>query len=181
MGHILKQWSFTEMTMPDRVIEKVNWIGLQEKQGSEFHFLNQSKELYEWTNTIMEDDPEFQGLLEEEAPFPEMSAKLPGLSLQEDEEDFQVVTKSQLQTLKLLQQQHWRMQELIQEIVCAPREMPLRRLAWACSSECATADWAKPDKIMYDITFELPDAGLLPSPINNLIAEDDTATHPSVD
>jgi hypothetical protein len=28
---ILKQWSFTEMTMPDQVIRKVNRIGLQEK------------------------------------------------------------------------------------------------------------------------------------------------------
>ncbi len=42
-----------------------------------------------------EDYLEFQGLLEEEAPFPDVSAKLPGVTLEEDEEgDFQVVTNN---------------------------------------------------------------------------------------
>ncbi len=40
---------------------------------------------------------------------------------------------------------------------------------------------AKPDKIVYDITFELLKAGLLPPPMNNATAEDNAATHPSVD
>jgi hypothetical protein len=70
--------------MPSQVIRKVNRIGQQEKQGGEFHFLNLSKEPYEWTDTVQEGDPEFQGLLEEEAPFPEMSAELPGVPLKED-------------------------------------------------------------------------------------------------
>jgi hypothetical protein len=54
----------TEMPMPNQVMKKVNRTGLQGKQGREFRFLNQLKEPYEWTNTVLEDDPEFQGLLE---------------------------------------------------------------------------------------------------------------------
>ena len=63
--------------MPDKVIDKVNRIGKSERQGREFRFLNCSKEPFSWTNLVPEDDPEFQGLLEEEVPFPELSAQLP--------------------------------------------------------------------------------------------------------
>ncbi len=43
---------------------------------------------------VPEDDPEFQGLLddEEEAAYPEISAKLPGVELEEEERDFTSVT-----------------------------------------------------------------------------------------
>jgi hypothetical protein len=42
---------------------------------------------------VPEDNQEFQGWLEEEAPFPDVSAKLPGVILEEEEEgDYQVVT-----------------------------------------------------------------------------------------
>ena len=88
--------------MPSQVIRKVNRIGQQEKQGGEFHFLNLSKEPYEWTDTVQEGDPEFQGLLEEEVPFQEMSSELPGVPLKEDEEDFQVVTKEPAPDFKTL-------------------------------------------------------------------------------
>ncbi len=81
---------------------------------------------------VPEDDPEFQGLLEEEALFPEMSAKLPGVPLEEDEKDFQVVTNEPAPDIKLLQRQHWRMQESIQEIICARRKILLRQLAAGC-------------------------------------------------
>ncbi len=86
----------------------MNRIGLRKKQGRKFHFPSQSKEPYEWTDTTPEDDPEFQGLLEEEAPFLEMSAKLPGvpLELEEDEKDFKVVTDEPVPDFKLLQRQH---------------------------------------------------------------------------
>ena len=43
------------------------------------------KEPYEWTDSVPEDDPNFQGLLEDdEAPFPDISAELPGVPLEED-------------------------------------------------------------------------------------------------
>ena len=84
-GRILKRRSFMAMPMPDRVIKRVNTIGLQEKQGRTFRFTNRSKEPYEWTDSVPEDDPNFQGLLEDdEAPFPDISAELPGVPLEED-------------------------------------------------------------------------------------------------
>ncbi len=46
MGHILKRRSFMPMPMPDRIIKRVNQIGLREKQGQTFWFLNRSKEPY---------------------------------------------------------------------------------------------------------------------------------------
>ncbi len=49
---------------------------------------------FEWTNAVPEDNPEFQGLLEEEeaALYPDIMAELPGVALATEEEDFQVVT-----------------------------------------------------------------------------------------
>ena len=57
--------------MPDNIIKKVNKIGLSEHQGREFRFPNRSGAPYEWTDSVPEDDPEFQGLLKEEALFHE--------------------------------------------------------------------------------------------------------------
>ncbi len=72
--------------MPDRVIKRVNAIGEREGQGRTFRFLNRCNEPYEWTDSVPEDDPEFQGLLddEEEAAYPEISAELPGVELEEE-------------------------------------------------------------------------------------------------
>jgi hypothetical protein len=92
-GRILKCHSFTAMPMPNRVFKRVNTIGLQEKQGQTFHFTNRLKEPYEWRDFVLEDDLDFHGLLEdEEAPFPDISTELPGVPLEEDKYDFQVVT-----------------------------------------------------------------------------------------
>ena len=74
MGWILKRRSFTAMPMPDRVIKRVKTIGSREKQGCTLRFTDRSKEPYEWTDFIPEDDPKFQGLLEDdEAPFSDQS------------------------------------------------------------------------------------------------------------
>jgi hypothetical protein len=79
------------MPMPNSIIKLGDRIGLHEKQGWEFRFLNRSKEPYEWTGKVPQDNPVFQGLLEEEAPFPDISAKIPGVPLEEEEYDIQVV------------------------------------------------------------------------------------------
>ena len=72
----------------------MNAIGKREKQGRTFWFLNRRGEPFEWTNKVPEDDAEFQGLFEEEeAVYPDVSAKLPGLELEEEEFDFMPVTK----------------------------------------------------------------------------------------
>ncbi len=65
-GRVLKRQSFTPMPMPDRVIKRVNAIGEREGQGRTFCFLDRRKEPYEWTDSVPEDDPEFQGLLDDE-------------------------------------------------------------------------------------------------------------------
>ena len=52
-------------------------------------------EPFEWTDEVPEDDPEFQGLLEETedtAVYPDISAELPGVLLEEQEQDFQPLT-----------------------------------------------------------------------------------------
>ena len=93
-GRILKQRSFTALPMPDRVLKRVNDIRLHKKQGRTFRFLNQRREAYEWTDSVPEDDPEFQGLLEdeEEVAYPDIRAEPPGVELESDEADFSAVT-----------------------------------------------------------------------------------------
>ncbi len=78
-GRVLKQCSFTPMAMQDRVIKQVNSIGLHKQQGREFRFLNRRQEPYEWTDKVPEDDSDFQCLLEEPVPYPDLSAELPGV------------------------------------------------------------------------------------------------------
>ncbi len=90
---MLKHWSFTPIPMLDWIIKRVNMIGAREKQGWNFRFLNRHLEPYKWTDIVPEDNPEFQGLLKEEEPaaYPNISAKLPGVELESEEENFQVV------------------------------------------------------------------------------------------
>jgi hypothetical protein len=51
-GSVLKRRSFTPLLMPDRIIKPVNSIGVKEKQGRSFWFLNRRKEPYKWTNKV---------------------------------------------------------------------------------------------------------------------------------
>jgi hypothetical protein len=64
-GRVLKWRSFTKMPMPTCVIKHVDTIRAWEKQGQEFQFVNWNKEPFGWTDEVQEDDPEFQGLLED--------------------------------------------------------------------------------------------------------------------
>ncbi len=79
------------MAIPDWVIKRVNSIGLREQQGREFRFLNGHQEPSEWTDKVLEDDPDFQGLLEEPVPYPDLSAELPGVLLEDEEADLEVI------------------------------------------------------------------------------------------
>jgi hypothetical protein len=93
-GRVLKHRSFTPMPMPDSVIQRVNTIGEREKQGRMFRFLNQRGEPYEWTDEVPEDDPDFQGLLDENegtAVYPGVSTELPGVELEAEERDYQTI------------------------------------------------------------------------------------------
>jgi hypothetical protein len=93
-GRVLNRCSFTPMPMPDRVIKRDDPIGVREGQNCTFRFLNRRKEPFEWTDSVPEDDPEFQGLLEneDEAPFPDVSAELPGVELESEEQDCTPIT-----------------------------------------------------------------------------------------
>ena len=93
-GRVLKRRSFTPMPMPDSVIQRVNRIRERKKQGRTFWFLNRRGEPYEWTDEVPKDDPEFQGLLDENedtAVYPDVSAELPGVELEVEERDFQTI------------------------------------------------------------------------------------------
>jgi hypothetical protein len=81
-GRILKCRSFTPLPMPDCIIKHVKQIGTKEKQGHTSWFFNRKKEPYKWTDEVPEDDPEFQGLLEDKvemAANPDISPKMPGV------------------------------------------------------------------------------------------------------
>ncbi len=80
------------MAMPDQAIKRVNNIGLCKQQDQEFWFLNWCQEPYEWTDEVPEDNHDFQGLLEEPVPYPNLSAELPGVLFEDEEADLQVVT-----------------------------------------------------------------------------------------
>ena len=70
--------------MPTAVIAKVDKIGKKENQGKEFRFLNRNKEPFDWIDVIPNNDGEFQGLLGEEAPFPDIISELPRVILEDE-------------------------------------------------------------------------------------------------
>jgi hypothetical protein len=162
-GRILKQQSFTALPMPDAVIKRVNDIGLREKQGRTFRFLNRQQEPYEWTDSVPEDDPEFQGLLEnkEEAAYPDISAEPPGVELESQEADFTAVTDDPEPDFE----------QLAAVALDNAGIDPQNRLHAAQAAHAAAAAGfgrqgpalveADEDEIVYEITFDLPDAGLL--------------------
>ncbi len=150
--------------MPDRVIKQVNTIGLWGKQGHTFRFTDRLKEPCKWTDFVPEDDPNFQGLLEEDkAPFPDISAELLGVPLEEEEYDFQVVTDepepdfedlaaAALDNAGIDTADRLRTARVAAAAAVA---VPLQPQDGPCLIE------AKPDKMVHEIIVELPDAGLL--------------------
>ena len=81
--------------MPDRVIKRVNDIGEQEGQSCDSDLQNCWREPYEWTDKVPEDDLEFWGILANDkamALYPDISAELPGVELEEDEHKYQTET-----------------------------------------------------------------------------------------
>jgi hypothetical protein len=164
------------MSTPNRIIRWVKQIGLREKQGQTIQFLNRSKEPYEWMDTVPEDNLEFQVLLEEEAPFPDVSTELPGVIQEEEEEgDYQVVTNKP-ETLAAV--------ALENAVIDATKQIQVARAA-ADAGARAGVIAAQPndtrlietnkDKIMYEITFDLPEEGIIPA-YDNIAELPDAAT-----
>jgi hypothetical protein len=146
----------------------VNTIGLKEKLGRSFQFLNRQKEPYKWTNKVPEDDPKFQGLLkagaEEAAAYPNISTKLPGVELTFKEDDYPAITEEPEADFQHL-------------AAAALDNVGIDTVAWlhamrdladaaaigiAPQNPRAALVEADKDKIVYKITFNLPDAGLEP-------------------
>jgi hypothetical protein len=157
-GRIIKQRSLTPMPMPDQVIKCVNAIGLRKRQGRTFCFLNQQLAPFEWTDSVPEDDDKFQDLLEEEdGAFPDISAKLPGVELEAEEAAFQTVEDEP--------------DPLFEELAAAALDNvginSQEQLRSACAADENRRAEISPamiepeeDEIVYEITFNMPDAGL---------------------
>ncbi len=162
--------------MPDRVIKCVNAIGLCKKQGQAFQFLNCRQEPYKWTGVVPEDDPEFQGLLEDdkEVAYPDISTKPPGVELEsvdmdyvavtdEPEPDFEQLAATALDNAGINPQDCFRTAQ-------AAAAAALLRVGPALVE-------ADDDKIVYKINFNLPDAGLA----GGNVIQDNTLPPPAVE
>jgi hypothetical protein len=143
--------------MLDSVIQRVNKIGEQEKQGRTFRFLNRRGEPYEWTEEVPEDDPDFQGLLDENggtAVYPDVSAELPGVELEPEERNFQTIMDEPEPDFRdlagaALHNTGIVSNEMIRNAQGAHVQAPGPALIEAAR-----------DEIVYELTFDLPDAGL---------------------
>ena len=174
-GRVLNRCFFTPMPMPDSVINRVNAIGEQEGKGQTFCFLNRRKEAYEWMDEVLKDDNDFQGLLEDKeaaAPYPNISAELPGVELKEEEREFQINPDEP-------EPDFWdmAMTALHNAGIDGNKTIQARRaqaLAAAHAVQCGAAlVEADDDKLVYEITFDIPDKGLLQLPLGE--GRDDTS------
>jgi hypothetical protein len=158
-GRVLKCRSFTPMPMPDHVIKHINAIGKKEGQGHAFQFLNRRQEPYEWTDEVPEDDPEFQGLLdieEEMEVYPDISAELPGVDLEEDEQEYQTVTDEPEPDFRDLAGAALHNAGInAEDMLCAARA----QAADEAQRQGPALVNADEDKIVYKIMFDLPNAG----------------------
>ncbi len=167
-GQILKRHSFMPMPMPDRVIRCVNAIKAREKQGCNFCFLNRLREPYKWTDEVLEDHPKFQGLLdEEEAPYPNLSAELPKPELKLDEiDDAPAITEDDTPAFEELAAHALDNAGINpQDYLQAAQNLPKWNEAPDSGPVIVNAH---EEKNVYEITSDLPDAGL----VNNIVPPD---------
>ena len=158
------------MPMPDRVIKRVTTIGEQEGQGRAFRFLNQRKEAYEWTDEVPKDDNDFQGLLEDKkevAPYPDISAELPGVELKAEEREFQTILDNP-------EPDFWDMAAAAlhntgiddNKAVRAGRSRALATTHMV--QRGAALVEANEDKLVYEIAFDIPDEGFCQLPLGEV-------------
>jgi hypothetical protein len=156
---VLKRRLFTALPMPTRVIKWVDTIGAREAQGWEFHFLNWNKDTFTWTDEVLADNPVFQDLLkEEEAVYPDITAELPGVPLEKEIVDHRAVMDKDEPNFRVL----------TARVLDNANINPATHL-WATHAAEAqpvtpgpTMIDANEDKIIYNLVFDLPDAGLAP-------------------
>jgi hypothetical protein len=122
----------------------------------------QNKELYEWTDEIMEDDPDFQGLLEEEeevAVHPDITVELPGVVMEDKMDDTAAVVEDDEPDFR----------DLAAITLNNAGINPQKQLGAAQTTAAALIPFpaggpaiidAKEDEIVYELTFDFPDTGL---------------------
>ena len=113
---------------------------------------------------VPEDNPKFQGLLkdyEEAAPYPDISAELPGVELDEEEREFQTVSnKPEPDFCDLAAAALHNAGINANDRVRAAQAVALANAERGGAALIEADD----DKIVYKITFDLPNAGLPPPP-----------------
>jgi hypothetical protein len=159
MGRMLKRHSFTAMPMSDRVIKWVNAIRLQELQGHKFCFLNLQQEPFTWTDEVPEDDPEFQGMLEgeeEEAIYPDILAELPGVTLEDVDDPLPVIVDEPELDFRELA-----VRALDNAGINPDKQLRgAHDLAPTVQAQGPVIVEANNSRIIYEVTFDLPNAGL---------------------
>jgi hypothetical protein len=101
------------------------------------------------------DDAEFLGLLEEEeaAPYPNLSTEPPGVELEHEEAKFTTITKEN-------EPDFWALAAAT--LSNAGIDPNVRIRAASNNQQGPTFVEADQDKIVYETTFDLPDAGIAP-------------------
>ena len=74
------------MPLTSSIKSKVTKIVEREAQPGGLVFLDRRREPFAWTDEVPMDDPQFQGLLEPDAPYPDIPDDYPGM-VQEEEGD----------------------------------------------------------------------------------------------
>jgi hypothetical protein len=129
--------------------------------------MNRRKQAYEWTEEMPEDDDDFLGLLEDEeeaAPYPDISAELPDVELEEEERRFQMILDKlepdfRDMAVAALHNAGIDGNETIQ--VGRARALAA---AHAVQQGAALVE-ANKNELVYIITFDVPDKGLLQLPL----------------
>ena len=86
-GAVVKRRKFTILPLTTAVKKQVDAMGERERQTKEWMFLDRNKEPFSWSNEVPDDDPQFQGLLEDDAPYPNVPGDLPGMVVEEGTAD----------------------------------------------------------------------------------------------
>jgi hypothetical protein len=112
-------------------------------------------------DAVPEDDPEFQGLLdeEEEAAYPNISAEPPGVELKSEEADYSAVTDEPEPDFEQLATTALDNAGIDpQDCLCAAQAA--QAAAAGDQQRGPALVEADDNKIVYEITFNLPNAGL---------------------
>jgi hypothetical protein len=118
---------------------------------------------------VPEDNDEFQGLLEdkvEATPYPDISAELPGVELEEEEREFQTILDKPEPDFRDMAAAALHNAGIEGNETIQARSARARALAAAHAVQRGAAlVEADENKLVYEITFDAPDKGLLQVPL----------------